>query len=136
MEVEGEEVGAGDEDETMDEADGEGGDVGAAGEEAEGHDGVFGEFPFVEEEENNCEEAEDYEAEDGGGGPRVGDATVLKAEEEHDGTAGDGDDAEPVNGLEAGENSGFGCFDVEEEEDYYEGEAIEGDCGVLSFYEL
>ena len=58
MEVEGVEVGAGDEDEAVDEADGEGGEVGAFGEEAERHHGVFGEFPFVEEEEDDGYEAE------------------------------------------------------------------------------
>ena len=41
LEVERVEVGAGDEDEAVDEADGEGGEVGAVGEDAEWHHGVF-----------------------------------------------------------------------------------------------
>ena len=58
MEVERVEVGARDENEAVDEADGEGGEVGAAGEEPERHHGVFGEFPFVEEEEGDGYDAE------------------------------------------------------------------------------
>ena len=58
MEVERVEVGAGDEDEAVDEADAEGGEVGAFGKEPEGHHGVFCEFPFVDEEEGDCYDAE------------------------------------------------------------------------------
>ena len=58
LEVEGVEVGAGDEDEAVDEADAEGGEVGAFGEEPERHHGVFGEFPFVEKEEDDGYETE------------------------------------------------------------------------------
>ena len=57
MEVDGVEVGAEDDDEAVDEADGEGGEVGAFGEESERHHRVFGEFPFVEEEEDDGYEA-------------------------------------------------------------------------------
>ncbi len=51
-------------------------------------------------------------------------AAVFEAEEEHDGTADDGDGAEPVDRFEAGEDGCFGSVDVEEEEDYDEGEAV------------
>ena len=50
----------------MDEADGEGGDAGALFEEGERHHGEAGEFPFVDEEDGDEEEAEDYETEDCG----------------------------------------------------------------------
>lgn len=53
LEVEGQEVRARDEDHAVDEADGEGGHVGAVFEEPERHDGVPGEFPFVEEEKHD-----------------------------------------------------------------------------------
>lgn len=66
MEVEGEVVGAGDEDEAVHEASEEGGDVGAAGEEVERDQGVLGDFPFDEEEDTDGDEAEDDETDDGG----------------------------------------------------------------------
>ena len=53
------------------------------------------------------------------------DAAVFEAEEEHDGAAGYGDDADPVDGFEASEEGGFGRFDVKEHEDDDEGEAVE-----------
>ena len=58
------------------------------------------------------------------------DAAVFEAEEEHDGAAGYGDDADPVDGFEAGEDGRFGRFDVEEEEDDEEGEGVEGEVDV------
>ena len=130
MEVQGEEVGAGDEDEAVDEANREGSEVGSFGEEAERHHGVFGEFPFVEEEEGYGDDAEDEEADYSGGGPGVLDAAVFEAEEKHDGAACDGDDADPVDGFQAGEDGRLGRFDVEEEEDDEEGESVEGEVDV------
>ena len=58
------------------------------------------------------------------------DAAVFEAEEEHDGAACDGDDADPVNGFQAGEDGRFGGFDVEKEEDDEEGEGVEGEVDV------
>ena len=52
------------------------------------------------------------------------DAAVFKSEEEHDGAASYGDDADPVDSLEAGEEGGLGRFDVKEHEDDDEGEAV------------
>ena len=58
------------------------------------------------------------------------DAAVFEAEEEHDGAASYGDDADPVDSLEAGEEGGLGRFDVKEHEDDDEGEAVEGEVDV------
>lgn len=124
LEVEGQEVGAADEDEAVAEADEEGGDVGESLEEAKRHDGVLGEFPFVQEEEAPDDDAEDDEADDGGGVPGVLHAAEFETQEEHDGSADDGDGAEPVDGFEARDDGCLGRFDVEEEEEDYEGEAI------------
>lgn len=55
LEVERKEVGACDEDGAVAEVAKECGDVGALFEEAEGHDGVAGELPFVDEEEKDRE---------------------------------------------------------------------------------
>ena len=60
LEVEGQEVGARDEDAAVAEADEEGGDVGAVFEEAEGHDRVDRELPLIEKEEKDGDEAENY----------------------------------------------------------------------------
>lgn len=86
MEIERKEKSTSDERGPMAEADKEGSDVGAILEEAEGHNGVFGELPFVEEEEGDDDETKDDEAEDHGGRPGVGDPAIFKAEEEHDRT--------------------------------------------------
>ena len=126
LEVEGEEVGAGDEGHAVGEADDEGGDVGAPFEEPERHDGVFGEFPFVEDEEGPDDDAEDEEADDGGGGPGEGYAAEFEAEQEHDCAAGDCERAEPVDGFEAGDDWSCRGFNVEEEEEYYECQSIAG----------
>lgn len=112
MEVEGQEVGARDEDTAVAEADEEGSDVGAVFEETEGHDGVGRELPLVEEEEKYCDEAKDYQTEDCCRSPGVRHAAVFEAEEKHDCTANDGDGAQPVDGAETGEEGGFGGFDV------------------------
>lgn len=71
LEVEGQEVGARDEDAAMAEADKEGSDVGAVFEEAEGHDGVDCELPFIKEEKKDCDEAEYYKTEDCCGSPGI-----------------------------------------------------------------
>lgn len=86
MEIERKEESTSDERGPMAEADEEGGDVGAILEEAEGHNGVDGEFPLVEKEEGDDDKAKDDEAEDGGRRPGVGDPAIFKAEEEHDRT--------------------------------------------------
>lgn len=74
----------------MAEADEQGGDIGAVFEETKGHDGVDCQLPFIEEEEEDCQEAEDYEADHCGGGPGVGDTAVFEPEEEHDCAADNG----------------------------------------------
>lgn len=120
LEIEGKEIAAGDEGHAMTEADDEGGDVGAPFEEAERHDGVLGDFPFVQDEEAPDDGAEDEEADYRCGGPGEGIAAELEAEQEHYGAAGNGEGAEPVDGFEAGDDGGGGRFDVEEEEEYDE----------------
>jgi len=106
LEVEGEEVGAGDEDEAVEEGGGEGGARAAVVEEVEGHDRVFGEFPFVDEEEDDGQDAKDDETEWVGGGPGVGDSAGFETKEEHNDAADDRDDADPVDGFDAREEGG------------------------------
>ncbi len=89
MEVEGEEVSSRYKDDSMTGADEQSGDIGAAFEKTEGHNGVRGELPFVEEEDADCENAEDQETDDGGRFPRVADAAVFEAQEEHDSSTND-----------------------------------------------
>lgn len=60
MEVEREEVCASDEDMAVAEADCECGDVGPVFEEAEGHDWVHGQFPFVQGKEAEGDQTENY----------------------------------------------------------------------------
>lgn len=79
MEVEWKEVSPGDEGGTVAKANDECGDIGAVFEEPKRHDGVDGEFPLIEEEEDDGEEAKDDEAKDDGASPRVRDPTVLEA---------------------------------------------------------
>lgn len=117
LEVEGEEVGSGDEDGAVAEAGEERGDVGAALEEAEGHDGVAGYFPFVDEEQADGEEAEDDEANNGGGFPGVVDTAVFEAEKEHDSPANYCCRTEPVNGFETCQYWCFGRLNVQKEHD-------------------
>ena len=59
-------------------------------------------------------------------------AAEFEAQEEHDGAADDGEGAEPVDGLEAGEDGRLGRFDVEEEEEDCKGEAVARYCNVNS----
>lgn len=59
MEIQWKEVSASDEGGAMSEANEEGCNVGAVFKETERHDGVDGEFPLVEEEEGDDDEAED-----------------------------------------------------------------------------
>ena len=58
------------------------------------------------------------------------DAAVFESKEEHDGAASYGDDADPVDSLEAGEEGGLGRFDVEEDEDDDEGKGVEGEVDI------
>ena len=132
LEIEREEVGAGDEDEAVDEAGGKGGNVGAFGEEAERHDWVSGEFPFIDEEEGDGDEAEDNETDDGSGVPRVTDSSVFEAEQEHDGATADGDDSYPVNGFETCDQRSLGCLNIEEEQDNREGDTVKRDWHYVS----
>lgn len=57
LEIERVEIGAGNEDHSVDEADGKRSEVGRFGEEAKWHHRVFGQFPFIEEEENDGDDA-------------------------------------------------------------------------------
>lgn len=101
MKVKREEVGAGDEDEAVYEADGQGGHVRAALEEAKRHDRICCEFPLIDEEEPDSHEAEDYEADDRGGGPGVLYTTVLEPEEEHYSTAGNRQNSKPIDSFQS-----------------------------------
>lgn len=94
-------------------------------EECERHDGVFCKTPFPDEEEGEGEDSENYQAEDQSRVPRSSDATVLKAEEKHEGPAYDCESANPVDSAEAWKNGGAGSFDVEEKEENAKGNSIE-----------
>ena len=127
LEIERQEVSARDKDTTVAEADEQGGDVGAVFEEAQRHDGVDCKLPLVKKKEKDCDEAEYYKTKNCCGSPGVGYAAVFEAKEEHDCTANNSDGAQPVDGAEAGEERCFGGFDVQEKENYHEGESVEGD---------
>lgn len=60
------------------EADCEGGDVGPVFEEAERHDWVHGQFPFVQEKEAEDDQTENDEADDSCTGPWVRDAAIFE----------------------------------------------------------
>ncbi len=110
----------------MDETDSQGSDVGFSFEEAEWHHRVLREIPFVEEEEDSEDDAENQETDDGGGRPGEAHAAVFEAEQEHDCTRRDCNDANPIDGLKTGYDGGFGGFNVEEEEDDNKCDSIKG----------
>lgn len=83
----------------MAEADRERGQVGPVFEKSKGHNGVDGEFPLVDEEQANSDEAKDNEAEYGRAGPRVGDTAVLQPQKKHYRAANDGNGSHPINGF-------------------------------------
>lgn len=119
----------------MEKGDAEGGDIGTAAEDAEGDDWVFCELPLDDAEEADGEEAKDQEAEDCGGTPGEGRAAVLEAEEEHEGAGNDEEGAEPVDSFDAGYKRCRGGFNVEEKDQYNEGEAIEGKVDVEAWWD-
>ena len=102
MEIEGEEVGARNEDSAVASAGDEGCYIGAAFEKTEGHDRICGEFPFVEEEEANGDNAEDKETDDGRRLPRVVDAAVFETQKKHDGPTDYKEGAKPVDSFQTG----------------------------------
>lgn len=109
MEVEGQEVLAGDADEAVREADGEVGEVGAG---AEGEDGVAWAFGLPECEERCGYAAADEKAESFGGGPERCDPAEIEAQEDRDGEADGGDAAELVHGSDADEEVSAGVVHV------------------------
>ena len=96
----------------MAEADSKGGDVGSVLEEAEGHDRVAGEFPFVEDEESRYDDAENDEADYLGGIPWIGYTAEFETEEEHEGPADDAETSCPINGFEAIPDWSLGVVEV------------------------
>ena len=51
----------------------------------------------------------------------MGDSAGFKAEEEHDYAADDGDNADPVNGFNAGDEGGARVLELEEEGEHEKG---------------
>ena len=100
----------------MEEDDAEDGHFAARGEDAHGHDGVFGDAPLPDAEEDPDEDAEDDEAEDFGGIPGGLHTPELHAEQEHERAADDGDRADPVDGLQALHERRARRLDVEEDD--------------------
>lgn len=63
----------------------------------------------------------------------MGDAPRFQAEEEHHYAANDCDDADPVDGFDAGEERCAWSVDVEEEKEHGKSEAIKGKVYVELF---
>jgi hypothetical protein len=80
------------------------------------HHGIAGKFPFVKNEEQSDDDAEDDQADYFCGSPGVGDTAKFETEEEHEGSADDGQRAGPVDCFEAVPNGRFRVVEVEEEE--------------------
>ena len=85
----------------MNEADEERSDVRAVIEQSERHHRVLRYLPLVEEEEEDGEDAEDDEANDSCALPRIRHSSIFETKEEHDRAAGDSNDANPVDSLQA-----------------------------------
>lgn len=127
LEVEREVVGAGDEDERVAEADEQHEAVVPVSEQPQRDDRVPRDFPLIQHRDHPCDDAEDDETDDRGGGPRITDTAELETEEEHDGAADDEQRAGPVDGADPGEQGRFAGFDLQEEEEDDEGEAADRD---------
>ena len=56
----------------------------------------------------------------------MGDATGLEAQKEHDHSSNDGDNAEPVDGLDAGDQRRPWCLDRQEKDEQEE-------CGTVQW---
>ena len=114
----------------MAEADAEGGKVGGVAEEANRDDGIFGKFPFVDEEEGDDQDAEDDEAEGEGAVPGVCDAAGLHAEKEGNDATCNSEDAHPVDCFDAFDEIGLRRFDCEEEEQADKRKAVQREIDV------
>ena len=108
----------------MEEANSEGREVRALLKDPEGHYGILGDFPFVEEEEGPGDKSEDNQADDDRAGPGVRDSTIFEAKEEHDSAADDNERAKPINCFEAVKDRGFRSIDIEEEDENDESKSI------------
>ena len=127
MEVQRQVEGGRDVDKPVEEAGQQSGDVGGGGEDAQGHDGVAGDFPLDEEEAWDREGAEDEEVEHDGGGPCVGDTAEVETEEEEEDGGYEEEGAEPVNGEKTLTEGGGGRVEVESQDDHGEDGAGDGD---------
>lgn len=96
-------------------------DVRAGGEDAQWHERILCHPVLDREEQGHDYYAEDNEADNGGRGPGVGDAAEFKPNQKHDGSADNGERAEPVDGLKALEDGRAGGVHVQEEGQEKEG---------------
>lgn len=98
---------------------------GSVFEDFQWHQRILCDFLLGEEEQSCHHDAENDEADYGGGVPGKDYAAEVEAQEEHEDYADDGDCAEPVEGYEAGGEFCAGVVDVEPDEEH--GETAEAD---------
>lgn len=60
----------------------------------------------------------------------MGNSAGFEAEEKHDDSANDGNDADPVDRLDAGNERGARSVQFEEDEEHHEGEAIQREVDI------
>ena len=116
MEVQRQEVGAGDEGEAVEETGSQASEVGTRGKYAQGHDRVFGLIVLNWEEESHHHDAKHDQADSCCGVPWEGHSTELETQEEHHSPAYHAKGSQPVNGFEASNDRGPRIVDVQEKE--------------------
>jgi hypothetical protein len=130
LEVQREVVGATDEDKSVAKTDAKRGHVGGLGEESERHERVFRNLPLDEEEEDNCDHSKNDQAKCIGTIPWMGDATRLETKKEHHHSSDDSDDAEPVDGLDAGDERRSWCLNLQEKYEQEERSTVKWEVDV------
>ena len=117
LKVEGEVVGACDEDVAVAETDTEGGDITAEFEQAEGHHGISRKFPLVDYEEASDEDAENDQADDLCRAPGICDTAKFETQEKHQRATNDAETANPINRFETIPDRCPWIVEVQEEEE-------------------
>ena len=125
MEVQGQEVGCGDEDGTVEEAYEQGGDVGTVAKDSRRHDRRHGDGTLDNGEEEERQEAKCDEADDNGRSPGAGNTTKEKTEKEHQGATDNRQSAKPVNCSQSGPDRRFGSVQIKEGHDDDECHSVE-----------
>ena len=130
LEVKREVVGGADEDKAVAVTDAKCGHVSSLVEKSGWHKRIFRDFPLDDEEEHNRDGSEDDQAEGIGAVPWMGDTTGLKPEKEHDDSSDNGQNAEPVDGLYAGEEWRSRCLDLQEKDQQEECSTIKWEIDI------